>query len=109
MEPILKISLTVSIIGIFLLTLISDILPLPLTNLDEMGNRMINQKVRVHGEIFRIEDKESFQILSIKDKTGKIDVICDSNITALQNVEVEGTVKEYKSYLQIQADKIIKK
>jgi len=108
MEHLLKISLAASIIGIFLLTLLADILPRPLTNLEEMDSNMINQKVRVQGEIFKIEDKEGFQILSIKDETGKIDVICNSNITAIQNVEVEGTVKEYKSYLQIQADKIIK-
>jgi DNA/RNA endonuclease YhcR with UshA esterase domain len=65
--------------------------------------------VKAKGTIFRIQDKETFQVLSIKDDTGKIDVLCRPNITELQNIQVEGTVKEYGGYLQIQADKIIKK
>jgi RecJ-like exonuclease len=109
MENLLKISLAGSIVGIFLLLLLADFLPLPLTNLEDIDNSMINQKVKIQGEIFKIENKENFQILSIRDETGRIDILSNSNITSLQEIEVKGTVKEYNGYLQIQANKIIKK
>jgi len=109
MENLLKISLIGSIVGIFLLLLLSDLLPQPLTNLGDINNEMLNDKVKIQAEIFKIENKENFQILSVKDETGRIDVTSNSNITTLQKIEVEGTVKEYNGYLQIQANKIIKK
>ncbi len=70
---------------------------------------MLNQKVKVQGTIFRIEDKETFKILSIKDETGRIDVICECGNLTYQDIEVEGTIKDYREYLQIQADKITTK
>lgn len=109
MENLLKISLSVALVGIFLLVFLANSLPLPVTNLKDIDDKMLNQKVRVEGKIFRIEDKEGFQILSISDETGKIDVLSESNISEMQEIEVQGRIKEYRGYLQIQADKIIKK
>ncbi len=106
MENLLKICLAISIIGIFLLLLLSNVLSPKAITLGEINDKMLNQKVKVHGEIFRIEDKGTFKILSIKDETGKIDVTCECGNLTYQNIEVEGTIKEYREYLQIQADKI---
>ncbi|OGJ22083.1 hypothetical protein A3K73_06565 [Candidatus Pacearchaeota archaeon RBG_13_36_9] len=106
MENILKICLAISIIGIFLLLFLANTLPPKAVNLGEINDKMLNQKVKVHGTIFRIEDKETFKILSIKDETGKIDIICECGNLTYQDIEVEGTIKEYREYLQIQADKI---
>jgi len=108
MENLLKICLAASIIGILFLLLLANLLSPKTISLGEINDKMLNQKVKVHGTIFKIEDKETFKILSIKDETGKIDVICECGNLTYQDVEVEGTIKEYREYLQIQADKIIK-
>ena len=106
-----KLSLIISIAGIFLLLFLSNILEPKIININEINEKMLNQKVKISGSIFRIESKEDFQIISIVDETGKIEVLCecDSNLQENQNIEVIGRVQEYEKYLQIQADKIIKK
>ncbi len=108
MENLLKISLSISIIGILLLLFLSNYLSYPETDLRSINKKMLNQKVKVQGTTFMIENKENFQIISIVDETGKINVICESNITGIQKIQVQGTVREYNGDLQIQADKIIK-
>ena len=106
MEPLLKVCLAISIIGIFLLLLLANLVPPKKVSLGEINDKMLNQKVKVNGTIFNIQDKVTFKILSIEDKTGRIDVLCECGNLTYQNIEVEGTVKEYREYLQIQADKI---
>ena len=70
----------------------------------------IDRKVRVQGDIFNIRSyKESdFQIISIKDNTGRIDITTDKilNLKNNQTIIITGKITEYKGSLQIQAEKI---
>ena len=106
-----KISLAVSIFGIFLLLLLSNIIEPELVPISKISDSMLNKKVKIQGEIFKIQDKQSFKILSIEDNTGKIDVLCncknESQIKNNQKIIVAGKVQAYRDYLQISADKII--
>jgi len=71
---------------------------------------MLNQQIKISGFIISTKDKETFKILSIKDDTGSIDVLCEcANISSSQDVEIIGKIQDYKGILQLQADKIIKK
>jgi len=108
MENILKICLGISIISIFCLLLLANIISPKEVSLGEIKDNMLNQKVKVKGTIFSIQDKETFKILSIKDQTGRIDVLCECGNLTYLDIEVEGTIKEYREYLQIQAEKIVK-
>mgnify|MGYP001585078195 CR=1 FL=1 len=106
----LKISLLISLIGILLLLLLSNILEPKLTNIEKINYKFIDKKVKVQGEIFNIKTYEDsdFQVISIKDETGKVDITSPLiNVSLNQEIIVIGTVKEYKEYLQVQADKII--
>ncbi len=108
---LLKISLAISLIGIFLLLFLANTLQPKLINIEDINNKLLNKKVQVQGTVFNIrtyKDK-NFQVISIKDETGKIDITLNNpvNITNNQNIIVVGTIKEYKKNLQIQADKII--
>jgi len=111
--PLLKISLAVSLIGIFLLLLFSNILEPKLINIEKINDRLIDEKVKVQGAIFNIRTYEDsgFQVVSIKDNTGKIQVTIDKilNLKNNQTIIVIGKVTEYKEDLQIQADKILLK
>lgn len=108
---LLKITLSASLAGILLLLFLANILNPKLTNIGEINDKLLNKKVKVEGTISNIktyEDK-NFQVISIKDSTGEIDITVNRvlNLTSNQNLTVIGTIKEYEQKLQIQADKII--
>jgi len=109
MNKLFKISLAFSILGILLLLFLSNILEPKQINIGEIDNSRLNKKVKVSGEIFKIQDKQDFKILSIKDSTGKIDVLynCGDNLKQSLNITIVGKVQEYREYLQISADKIM--
>lgn len=111
MENLFKISLILSLTGIFLLLLLSSILEPKLTKIQDINDKLIDKKVKIQGQIFNIKNYEdsNFQVISIKDETGKIDVTTDKilNLTNNQNITVIGAISEYKNSLQIQADKIL--
>jgi DNA/RNA endonuclease YhcR with UshA esterase domain len=108
---LLKVSLIISILGIFILLLISNFLGPKQKTISEINPSLTDQTVRIQGIILSIRNMEnkSFQILSINDSAGKIDITLNS-ITRLkkgEKIQVTGKVTEYKKNLEIQADKII--
>ena len=110
MKNLLKITLISSLISIFFLLFLSNILNPKLTTIDQINNKQINKNVQVSGEIFNIKsfNESDFQVISIKDLTGKIDVTTNKilDLSKNQNIIVIGTIKEYNEFLQIQANKI---
>jgi len=109
----LKLSLTISLIGIFLLLLLLNILEPKLINIENINEKLINKKIKIQGKIFNIKTyKESdFQIILIKDNTGQIKTTINKilNLKNNQTIILIGKVTQYKKNLQIQADKIILK
>ncbi len=107
----LKTTLSISLLGILLLLFLSEFLSPNITNISDINNKLLNQKTQVQGQIFNIRTFEdsNFQIISIKDSTGKIDIILNNptNLANNQNITVIGKITEYNQTLQIQADKII--
>ncbi len=110
MDKLFKISLVGSILGIFLILFLANTLTLKQTNIVDINKKLLNKKVRVQGTIFNIRNYDYFQVISIRDETGKIDITLDKNLelTNIKEITVTGKVKEYEQYLQIQADKIMK-
>jgi len=108
---LLKITLSISLIGILLLLFLSNFLEPKLTNIEQINNKLLNTKTKIQGTISNIKNYEnsSFQITSIKDETGEIDITTNKilNLTKNQNITVIGTINEYKQRLQMQADEII--
>ena len=106
----LKTTLSISLIGILLLLFLSEFISPKITNISDINNKLLNQKTQVQGQILSIRTFEdsNFQIISIKDSTGKINIILNNpiNITNNQNITVIGTINQYNQTLQIQADKI---
>jgi len=109
MQNQLKILLPVSILGISLLLLLSNILEPKLIAINKINENMLDQNVKIEGTIEKVQNKGSFEIFSLKDSTKSIDVLCECNLTLKNNLTVIGKVQEYKNNLQIQAEKIIKK
>lgn len=110
-KKLLRISLIISLIGIFFLLFLARILEPKQTNIENINDKFLNQKVKLHGTILKVTDKETFKILSVADATGKIDVLCgckNNLIANNQTVVITGAIQSYKGNLQISADKIIK-
>ena len=104
-------SLIVSLIGIFLLLLLLKTLEPRLISIEKINGELINKNVKIQGEIFNIKlyEDSNFQVIAIKDNTGKIEVTINKilNFTNNQNITIIGKVQEYNENLQINADKII--
>jgi len=106
-RTLLKISLIVSLIGVFSLLLLSNI-PLPLTTISGLENKTLGSRVRIMGNLTSpYELAEDFYSMNFKDATGEIKIILNENFTSNKTVEVTGLLSEYQNKTQIQAEKII--
>jgi DNA/RNA endonuclease YhcR with UshA esterase domain len=105
-----KISFIFALLGILLLLAISQSLPAKELKISDINEFQLNKVVKVKGLVFnqRNFQNENFQIISIKDETGKIDIITNDiiNISNDDIILVQGKIKEFNGFLQIQSDKI---
>lgn len=105
--------LLISIVGIFLLLLLSNFIEPRLIKIKDIDDSILNKNIKIQGTITNIRSYEesNFQVISIKDETEKIDITTNQilNLKTNQTIIVTGKVQEYKQNLQIQADKIILK
>ena len=111
---LLQITFIISLIGIFLLLTISNLLQPNVISIDQITNKQLNKQIKISGQITNIKtyDKSNFQVITIQDKTGKIKATLNNPINITKNpnttLEITGKVSEYKGELQIQANKILK-
>ncbi len=115
-----KLSLIITLIGIFFLLILLNISEPKLKNISEITIKDLNKNVKIKGGIISIKEyetntKENFLILTVKDKTGKIEVLITNQknqalnrqLTKNQTLIIIGKVSQYKDTMQIQAEKII--
>lgn len=107
---ILHISFAITIFGILILLLLSNILQPPLTKINQLTTKQLNKQIQIQGEIIKIQTQPTFQIITIQDSTSEINAILtiSSNIKINQKIILIGTLTQYKDQLQIQTNKIKK-
>ncbi|MEK6935285.1 MAG: OB-fold nucleic acid binding domain-containing protein [Nanoarchaeota archaeon] len=111
----LKFALIIFLIGLFILLLIANISESKQFQINEINKTLLDKKVKISGEILNIKsfEESNFQIISLKDNSGKIDVTLDkiTNLQKNQSILVFGKVTEYitenNSTIQVQAEKIV--
>jgi len=112
-----KITVTISLIGIFVLLMLLDTMNPSHANLGELTQKDINKKIKVEGKIIEMrryvtQEKEPMQIVVLQDTTGTQQIILFHEDTILKKEDyiiVIGRVNLYKGKIQIIAEKIIKK
>ena len=108
---LLKTSLIMSLIGIFLLLFLTNILNPKQISIEQINEKLLNKKVQVQGQILNIRtyENQNFQVILIKDSTAEIEIITNkiTNLQKDKNIIVIGKITTYKEDLQITADKII--
>ena len=111
MALIIKLTLTISLLGIIILLILTNTLQPTLKNIEDITTKDLNKKAKVQGIIINIKsfEESNFQILTLSDSTGKIDITTNKilNLKKGQQITVVGRVTDYKQDLQIEAEKII--
>ena len=110
MNKLTKITFVASLIGILILLIIANQVDPALINIEDIEKSNLNQHVKIIGEIRNVRDLDGFQIVVVRDDTGMIDVLTNSEEPINKtdnNVVVIGKVSEYEGELQISANKII--
>lgn len=106
---LLKLSLIISILGIFLLFLLSAIIKPQEINSAELNSTKENY-VKISGKIIKEKVYDEFSILILQDNFGIAEISCFSCKNFInKTVIVEGKIQNYKNQKQIQAEKIQEK
>ena len=107
---LLKLSLAFSLLGILLILFISENTDLPISKISDITNKQIDTTIKIKGTIEHLTELENLILFSLKDKTGKINIILftDETLNLKQNQKIEliGKVIEYKNTIEIMADQI---
>tara|TARA_Y100000310_G_C20686865_1_gene819568 strand:+ start:633 stop:980 length:348 start_codon:yes stop_codon:yes gene_type:complete len=108
---LLQLSLIISLFGIFLLLLFSNILKPKQIKIQEINNKLLNKNIEISGQITEIKafEESNFQVITLKDETASISITIDKiiNLSQNQNIQVIGKITEYQGELQVQANKIV--
>ena len=109
MGLLLRIAFIISILGIFLLLILSNVLEPKLTKIKDINPLQLNQKIKISGVVENIRKYPNFEIITLKDETGKILITLDKNLnlTKNQSIVVFGRVYEYKNLIEIKSEKIL--
>lgn len=103
-------SLIISIIGISILLTLSLIMEPKLSTIKELNKKQTFERVKIQGQLTNEKsyNNGTFNILTIKDPTGEVEVLINKkiNININQTLEIIGKITEYKNKVQITAEKI---
>ncbi|MEM0465894.1 MAG: hypothetical protein QXW97_04320 [Candidatus Pacearchaeota archaeon] len=108
-KTILKLSIIISIVGIFTLLLLSINLEPKLIKIKDINSLDLYKKIKVQGKIVSIKKLNNLDIIKIEDGENKINVLVYNskiNFEINRTVIVIGKIVEYKNNLEIAADKI---
>jgi DNA/RNA endonuclease YhcR with UshA esterase domain len=107
---LIKACLIISLIGVFLLFMISDNVNLDYVDIESIKNKDEGRIVRIRGVVKDIKDMDSLMIINVMQEN-MIPVVLfkENNKTKINTnsfVEIEGEVRIYKGKPEIIADKV---
>ncbi len=110
---LLKLSLTISLIGIFIILSISSFYELPLQKIKDLNENQLETKVKISGTLLSIKETPGLYLLKITDNTATIPIVIFKeetlNLNPGQKLEIQGTLTEYNHELEILAEIITEK
>ena len=103
-----KTLLIFSILGIFLLLIISKTIEPPLVKIKSLDETYIDKTVKVTGKIIDIHNVKSSQTLTLQEDLSKINIFINSkqNLTPNSTITVTGKIQKYNNKLEMEAEKI---
>lgn len=109
-STLIKISLIISLLGIFLLFIISDNINLDYTDIDNIKNKDEGRIVKIRGIVKNIKNTGKIMIINVMQEN-MIPVVIfkennNTNINKDSFVDIEGEVRIYNGKPEIIADKV---
>ena len=105
-----KLSLIISILGTFLLLVLSEVISPPLVKINEINEDYLESKIRIQGILISIKETPGLYLLNIKESNGIINAVVFKNseleLKKGDLIEIEGAIELYENTLEIIADKI---
>ena len=110
-KTLLKIALIGSLIGILLIMFVEEKLGVQDAVISSLSKDSVDQEITLKGKVSSLRNTPSVVLFDLADKSGKIKVVAfkdGKNVSLKLNdvVEVSGTVKEFKSSLELEAKTI---
>jgi RecJ-like exonuclease len=107
-RSLLKLSLITAIVGIFLVVVLANNLEPGTKNISIINEKMIDEWIKVRGNITNQHHINGLTIITIYDGTAGINSIIYKEMPDLEGTEVIilGKIIEYKNELEIQIEKI---
>ncbi|MCX6741768.1 MAG: OB-fold nucleic acid binding domain-containing protein [Candidatus Pacearchaeota archaeon] len=112
-KNLLKLSLIISIFGIFLILFLANNLEPNFSDISNITQKELDNYVKIKGEIIDtqeifLNDSEYLELFTIKDGSGSIEGVFRKRMSLQTNQQVEilGKVSDYKGAIQIEASKI---
>jgi len=110
-SKLFKTSLIISVIGTFLILLLSEYSEVELTDINDLGKKQIETMVKIKGTVISARETPGLYILNIRDSASTIPIIIFKeetlNIERGTQIEITGKLTEYKNELEIIAEEII--
>ncbi len=106
-----RVALFTAILGTALLLFLSQTLEPKLIKISEINDDVLEQNVKVQGNVASLKKYGNMAIISLEDETEKINVVVynlKENISFSGKIQVIGKIKEYNNELEIEANKINK-
>ena len=102
-----KIALITFLIGLILLFFLSQNLEPRLIEIKDIKGSMMDKTVMIQGQVIKIKQTDTMDILTIDDQTDTISVLSPKlNISVNSSLKIIGKVTEYKGILEIESEKI---
>ena len=105
-----KVSLIISVIGTFLIMILSEYSEVELTEIKDLGKDQLEARVKVQGTVISTRETPGLYILKIKDLSGTIPLIIfkENPLPIERNAQIEviGKLTKYKEELEIIVEKI---
>src|SRR3989344_6158724 len=99
-----KISLSCSLVGVFIILLMTEILDLSRIEIKDINEEMLERNVKIIGVANSVYEGNDILIMDVEDDTGKIKVVVfekgEFNLSKGDAVEVKGKVVEYEGELE---------
>ena len=106
---LLKISLSIALIGTLFLLLLTNLEP-KLSQISNLDNKPLNNLVKIQGKIISSREiNPNFYILTIQDNTGQIEILLNKKFENNKTLEIIGRLNKYQNKPQIQAEQIKEK
>ena len=109
-SKLFKTSLIISVIGTFLILLLSEYSEVELTNINDLNKEQLETRVKIKGTVISARETPGLYILSIRDSTATIPIIIFKeevlNIERGAQIKITGKLTEYKNNFEIVVEEI---